>query len=152
MCSSSQGKTIFDPKVIPDCIEENSSKTFHCNTTCAGVYADVQWVAKDVDQQHKDAQADESIREVLEGKIDDDLLKVLLLFKTELMKQMKSEVDHNMRIATGERGQELDKKKYKMLISEYRKFKTKNVKHFRFNSAANMSKFGKSKFAQKPNL
>ena len=72
--------TIYDPKVR-DCIEENSSKTFQCNTTCAGVYADVQWVAKDNDQQHKEAQTDESIREVLEGKIDDDLLKVLLLFK-----------------------------------------------------------------------
>ena len=100
--------TIYDPK-IRDCIEENSSKTFHCNTTCAGVYADVQWVAKD-NQQHKEAQTDESIREVLEGKIDDDLLKVLLLFKTELRKQIKSEVDHNMRIATVERGQDLDKK------------------------------------------
>ena len=139
--------TIYDPKVR-DCIEENSSKTFHCNTTCAGVYADVQWVAKDIDQQHKDAQADESIREVLEGKIDVDLLKVLLLFKTEMMKQMKSVVDHKMKIATGERGQELDKKKYKMLISEYRKFKTKNVKHFRFNSAVISSRFGKPKYAQ----
>ena len=60
------------------------------------------------------------------------------------MKQMKSAVDHKMRIATGERGQELDKKKYKMLISEYKKFKAKNVKHYRFNSAAAKNTFGKS--------
>ena len=38
--------------------------------------------------------------------------------------------------------EEQDKKEYKKLIAEYRKFKTKNVKHFRFNSAANMSTFG----------
>ena len=36
----------------------------------------------------------------------------------------------------------MDKEKYKMLISEYKKFKTKNMKHFRFNSAANMSTYG----------
>ena len=40
------------------------------------------------------------------------------------------------------RGEELDKDKYKMIISEYRKFKAKKVKHFRFNPAANFSMFG----------
>ena len=40
------------------------------------------------------------------------------------------------------RGEELDKDKYKMIISEYRKFKAKNLKHFRFDSAANLSMFG----------
>ena len=39
--------------------------------------------------------------------------------------------------------EEQDKMKYKMLISEYRKFKTKNVKHLRFSTAAaNLSEFG----------
>jgi hypothetical protein len=33
-----------------------------------------------------------------------------------------------------------------MLVAEYRKFKAKNVKHFRFNSVANFSAFGKSFF------
>ena len=32
--------------------------------------------------------------------------------------------------ALGEKGEELDKEKYKMLIAEYRKFKRENVKHF----------------------
>ena len=40
------------------------------------------------------------------------------------------------------RGEELDKDKYKMIISEYRRFKAKNVKHFRFNPSANFSMFG----------
>ena len=51
-----------------------------------------------------------------------------------------------MKLSTGHRGDELDKEKYKMLISEYKKFKTKNLKHFRFNSAAIMSSFGEYSF------
>ena len=47
--------------------------------------------------------------------------------------------------AVGEKGEELDKEKYKKLIAEYRKFKTMNVKHFRFNSAKDLCAFGKSR-------
>ena len=125
-----------------DCIQENFSKTFHCNTNCVGVYADVQWVAKDVEQEYKDDKVDEDIRDVLVREIDEELLKVFLLFKTEIMKHTNDNVNHKINIATGQRGEELDSMKYKMLISEYRKFKTKTVKHFRFNSAANLSNFG----------
>ena len=78
----------------------------------------------------------------LKGKIHDDFLERFLLLEEE-MKLMKNGIDHKINIATGQRGEELDRKKYKMLITEYRKFKTNNVKHFRFNSAANISKFGK---------
>ena len=31
---------------------------------------------------------------------------------------------------------------YKMLVAEYRKFKEKNVKHFKFNLSANSNAFG----------
>ena len=101
----------------------------------------------------EDEEVDEGIEAVFDGKkIDDDVLKVFLLAKTEIMKKMKNEmkllkdemkndIGRVMMIATGERGEELDKEKYRMLVSEYRKFKTKNVKHFRFNSAANISIF-----------
>ena len=41
-------------------------------------------------------------------------------------------------------GKEMDKDKYKKLIVEYRKFKTKNVNHFRFSSVAVSSSFSKS--------
>ena len=121
-----------------DCIEENSAKTFECNTTCTGIYADVEWVGKNIEEEFRN----DDIQTNLEGKIDQELLKVLLLFKNDIQDVMK--------IATGQRGEELDRKKYKMLISEYRKFKAKNMKHFRFNSATNLSTFGKLNNAQCP--
>ena len=130
-----------------DCIEKNSSKTFECNTTCTGIYADVEWVGKNIEEEFED----DDIQTNLEGRIDYELLKVLLLFKTE-MKHVKNDVQDVLKIATGQRGEELDREKYKILVAEYEKFKTRNVKHFRFNSAANLSRFGKSKFVQKPNL
>ena len=39
---------------------------------------------------------------------------------------------------------EMDKEKFKELISEYKKFKTENVRHFKFHSDASSSVFGKS--------
>ena len=60
------------------------------------------------------------------------------------MKLMKNDIGEVMKIANSKRGDELDKEKYKMLVAEYRKFKTKNMKHFRFNAAANLSEFGES--------
>ena len=125
-----------------DCIQENFSKAFHCNTNCVGVYADIQWIAKDIEQEYNDDKEDGDIRDILVGEIDEDLLKVFPLFKTEIMKHINDNVNHKINIATGQRGEELDGMKYKMLISEYRKFKSKTVKHFRFNSAANLSNFG----------
>ena len=61
---------------------------------------------------------------------------------------MKSDFETKMEIAIGETGEELDRQKYKTLVSEYRKFKTKNMKHFRFNSANNLSTFGKPLLGQ----
>ena len=116
-----------------DCIEKNSSQTFNCNTTCVGVYADVQWIGKNIEEDFDNERADEAD---FGGKIDDDLLKILRL--------MKDDIKDVMKIATGKRGEELDRKKYKILISEYRKFKTRNVKYYRFNSKATLSTFGKS--------
>ena len=116
-----------------DCIEKNSSKTFNCDTTCVGVYADVQWIGKNIEEDFDNERADEAD---FGGKIDDDLLKILRL--------MKDDIKDVMKIATGKRGEELDRKKYKILISEYRKFKTRNVKYYRFNSKATLSTFGKS--------
>ena len=116
-----------------DCIEKNSSQTFNCNTTCVGVYADVQWIGKNIEEDFDNERADEAD---FGGKIDDDLLKILRL--------MKDDIKDVMKIATGKRGEELDRKKYKILISEYRKFKTRTVKYYRFNSKATLSTFGKS--------
>ena len=134
MCSLSQDRAlaVCDAKGR-DCIEKNSSKTFNCDTTCVGVYADVQWIGKNIEEDFDNERADEVD---FGGKIDDDLLKILRL--------MKDDIKDVMKIATGKRGEELDRKKYKILISEYRKFKTRNVKYYRFNSKATLSTFGKS--------
>ena len=130
-----------------DCIEKNSSKTFNCNTTCVGIYADVEWVKKDIEVEANEEKLDATTKAELEGKIDDDLKKMFLFLenKMKLMEnKMKNDIGEVMKIATGKRGDELDKEKYKMLVSEYRRFKTKNIKHFRFNAAANLSEFGES--------
>ena len=39
---------------------------------------------------------------------------------------------------------EMDKEKFKELISEYKKFKMENVRHFRFHPDASSNVFGKS--------
>lgn len=41
------------------------------------------------------------------------------------------------------REEEANKKKISALIKEYREFKEKNVQHFRFNTSANSSTYGK---------
>ena len=38
--------------------------------------------------------------------------------------------------------EEVDKEKFKMMITEYRQFKANNVKHFRLNVRANSSSIG----------
>ena len=130
-----------------DCIDKNFFETFNCNTTCVGIYADVEWVKKDIEVEANEEKTDATAKAELEGKIDDDLKKVFLLLenKMKLMEnKMKMDIGEVMKIATGKRGDELDKEKYKMLVSEYRNFKAKNVKHFGFNAAANLSVFGES--------
>ena len=137
----------FDPKGR-DCIERNFSETFHCNTTCSGIYADIEWVKKKVEIGEEETE--ETMNLDLERGIDGDLTKIyhLLENKMKLMKDdmenMKNDIGEVMKITTDKRGDELDKEKYKMLVVEYRKFKTKNIKHFRFNAAANLSEFGES--------
>ena len=128
-----------------NCIEKNSSKTFNCNTTCVGIYADVEWVKKDIEVEANEEKLDATTKAELEGKIDEDLKKMFLFLENKvklLENKMQMDIGEVMKMATGKRGDELDKEKYKMLISEYKKFKTKNVKHFRFNSAANLSTYG----------
>ena len=130
-----------------DCIEKNSSKTFNCNTTCVGIYADVEWVKKDIEVEANEEKTDATTKAELEGEIDKDLKKMLLFLENKVKlieNKMNVDIGEVMKIATGKRGDELDKEKYKMLVSEYRKFKTKNVKHFRFNAAASSNEFGET--------
>ena len=116
-----------------DCIERTSTKSFNCSTTCEGIYADVQWVGKKIEE---DVEDDEAVERKLEGEVGEELAKVYKQLADLKMKLMMN--------SGQEKGEEMDKKKYKMLIAEYRKFKRENVKHFRFNLAENSSSFGKS--------
>ena len=59
-----------------------------------------------------------------------------------LEREMQHGFGEKVKSTLGKGIEEQDKKEYKKLIAEYRKFKTKNVKHFRFNSVANVNAFG----------
>ena len=86
----------------------------------------------------KDEETEEPLKAKFKGNADEDLNELQKKF-ADLEKEVKL-----LKSSSGEeKGEELDKKKYKMMIAEYRKFKTKSVKHFRFNSAENSSAFGK---------
>ena len=83
-------------------------------------------------------ESEEAVETKFKGK-DGEKLNRLLKRLADIEKELKV-----LKSGVQEKGEELDKEKYKMLIAEYRKFKAKNVKHFRFNSALNSSSFGKS--------
>ena len=120
-----------------DCIERNSTRSFNCSTTCEGIFADVQWVGKKIAEM-ADEEAEEVIESEFKGK-DGEKLNKLLKRLADLEKEMNV-----LKWSGQEKGEELDKDKYKMLIAEYRKFKRENVRHFSFNSGGNSSMFGES--------
>ena len=116
-----------------DCIEKNALKAFDCNTTCVGIYADIQFAKKDM----KDKLTSMLLTRLL------DLENEVKLLRGGVPQQIDEEL---LKRAVGEDTRELDEEKYNMLIAEYMKFKTKQVKHFRFNSAGNSNAFGKKTF------
>ena len=83
----------------------------------------------------RDDEAETAVEAKFKGKNGEELNKFYRRF-ADLEKEIK----------LMKRGghEELEKEKYRMLIAEYRKFKENNVKHFKFNSAADSSSFGKS--------
>ena len=111
------------------CIEKNFDRTFDCNVTCEGVFADVQWV----DEQMEEPKEQEEV-EVKFKNIDEEEFAKLVNEVEKRMQRMKGTSD--------KKGEELDKVKFLTMISEYKKFKMNSVKHLKFNSAANSTKFG----------
>ena len=73
----------------------------------------------------------------------DNLQRRVAFLEREMM-LMKHGFGEKVKSTFGKGIEEQDKKEYKRLITEYRKFKTKNVKHFRFSSASNLGKYGES--------
>ena len=130
---------ICDPKGR-DCIEKNSAETFNCSTTCVGINADV-WAEKTIEEEI-DNEDSEAEKEADTDKDKDDVQRRLAELERKLERMevgLRKVVSEG---AVGQKGEKLDKAKYKLLIAEYRKFKLKNVKHFRFSSSKTSSAFG----------
>ena len=111
-----------------DCIEKSSTLKFNCSTTCEGIYTDIQWVEQDTKETREVGSFDEEVK----GEFAEQFNKL-----NRRLVELENKVDL-MKCDSGEKGEEVDKEKYKMLITEYKKFKKTNVQHFRFNSAAKM--------------
>ena len=121
-----------------DCIEKNSAETFNCSTTCVGIYADVRWAGNTI-EEGTDDDFKEEIGSDMRAKGRDDVLEKMQRRLAELERKVEKVFKEG---AFGEKGEEMDKEKYKSLVAEYRKFKSKNVQHFRFSSARSSSTFG----------
>ena len=74
--------------------------------------------------------------------VENDPQKILALIEKKF-KDMRKDVGEIVKSTIGKGVEEHDKETYKRLISEYRKFKTRSVKYFRFNSAADFSAYGR---------
>ena len=124
-----------------DCIEKDSLRTFNCSTTCVGIYADLQWAGttlkEDTDDEDSTINAGTGLKP--KNRYDDELLDMVLRRLADLEKEMDI-----VKGAVGHKGEEQDMRKYKLMITEYRKYKSKNVKHFRLSSSKNLSIFGES--------
>ena len=129
-----------------NCIETNSAETFNCSTSCTGIYADVQWVGSDIEEELKD---DTDELGDLKGKVGDDMRFALIEREMKLMRKDFGEI---VKSTFGKGVEEQDRKKYRRLISEYRMFKTRSVKHFRFNNGSDFSAYGRLQFINDKNL
>ena len=126
---------ICDPKGR-DCIEKFSAETFNCSTTCVGIYADV-WIEKNIEAETADENSATYIEDDMRANSTDDVLDRVQRRLVELERKME-----RMEKVVGQKEEELGKEKFKLLIAEYKKFKSKNIKHFRFSSSATSSAFG----------
>ena len=120
-----------------DCFETHSSQTFNCIATCEGVYAGVLWEADTI--KSKDMKA-ELVEQESEGAVGEEVKREMERLENKLMRKIKLlEGSKEMKV-----GEEIDKEKFKKLISEYKKFKMENVRHFRFHQNATTNMFGRS--------
>ena len=119
-----------------DCIEKYSPETFNCSTTCVGIYADV-WIEKNIEAETADENSATYIEDDMRANSTDDVLDRVQRRLVELERKME-----RMEKVVGQKEEELDKEKFKLLIAEYKKFKSKNIKHFRFSSSGASCAFG----------
>ena len=106
------------------CIEKNFTHTFNCNTTCEGIYADIQRLHKNEPDQSA------------EVKLNSNSVELYVKLVKDLEKKMELTKGDNT-------GEEVDKMKFQKLIAEYKNFKRNNVQHFRFYSESSQTTFGR---------
>ena len=120
-----------------DCIEAKSTSMFNCSTTCDGVYANVQWDGRKSGVNEEDH---------LENVIETNMIGNASAETGTLLRRL-AHLEKKVKFLEGtleEKREELDKDKYQLLVFEYRKCKTRSVKHFRLDPSANSRSFGKS--------
>ena len=126
-----------------DCIEKNSAATFNCSTTCVGIYADVIPKSRRIEGAIADVIPDLGA----EIKDRDEVLDRIHRRLAELERKMSTDEGGLQKVvaeeAIGKKGHELDREKYKLLIAEYRKFKSTSIQHFSFSSTETSVPFGK---------
>ena len=130
------------------CIEKNSIRNFNCSVGCKGIYADVSWESGPLEEKDGTDPVHwekEEIERALQGEVDirqmKTILKGLFLGYSQLEKKMDM-----MKNGIGKKNKyddDIETETIKKLIFEYRKFKRRNVRHFRFNENASSSVFGK---------
>ena len=129
-----------------DCIEEKSNFGFNCNTTCEGIFANVQWEDHDGRLNQENKEKVEKVEATVDFNAEYDSYEYVYDLQKEIYDRLKDDLKKEMELmknTIGKKGEELDKKKYERLVSEYRDFKKQNVRHLRFYSAGDLSKFGK---------
>ena len=112
----------------------NSPNNFNCSTTCEGMHAVFQWHRYEIEDQVNESEKEQDVDKEFMEKFEEASAK-LLERVAHLEKELKL-----LKSDSGTTEEELEK--YKMLIAEYRKFKAKNVKHFRFKFDDNSGTFG----------
>ena len=115
-----------------DCIEENYFRKFYCNSSCEGIYADVQKVDNEAEEM-MNVEAGQDLEENISKSEEEQYRK----FYRKIEKDLKRRGLLNSEDMKGK-----DQKKFNELIQDYKKFKRDNVKHFKFNSASDKTSFG----------
>ena len=100
------------------------------------MYADVQWVESE--EELGDEVEDEVEREFSEWEVRGSTNRKVKDMTRLVYRNLKRDI--GMISKTG--GGELDRQKFKRLISEYKKFKREQVQYFRFDSAASSTRYG----------
>ena len=100
------------------------------------MYADVQWLESE--EELGDEVEDEVEREFSEWEVRGSTNRKVKDMTRLVYRNLKRDI--GMISKSG--GGELDRQKFKRLISEYKKFKREQVQYFRFDSAASSTRYG----------